>query len=502
MEAKSQLKMGVLLSYTSMVLGYGISIIYTPYMLRKLGVSEYGLYTLVGSIISYLSLLNLGIGASYTRVYYKYIVEKEDRKIDELNGMYLSIFSLISIVALVIGGFFSTKAGILFGSKLTGNEIETAKTLMVILTLNISLTFPRSLFNVYIQANERFVFLKLLQMFNTVMTPVLTVVVLFIGYKSKGIVLITLIMQVITFLGSVIYCKKKLKMKIRFNNFDFKLMKEIFIFSSFIFLNMIIDQINWNVDKLILGRFWGTSIVGVYGIASQLNVYYLSISTTISSLFIPKVNKLVAKGNSDKELTEVFVKIGRIQFLIMMLILSGLYIFGKSFIKMWAGEEYLNAYYILLIIITPVTIPLIQNIGNEIQRAKNKHKFKSKMYLVISVVNLAMSIPLAKYYGGIGAAIGTGVAFLIGSGLIMNVYYHKCLQLDIIYFWKEIGSLFPSLITPFLLGTYVYIKIDLDKLDNFIIFGLIYTAIYFISIFIFGLNNYEKNLIIKLIKRK
>ena len=498
----NQRKAGALLSYASMFLGYGISIIYTPYMLRKLGMSEYGLYTLVASTINYLSLLSLGLGASYMRIHSKYMVKKEYKKIEELNGMYLSIFSLISVIAVIIGGYLSTKTGVLFGSKLTSDEIETAKFLMLILTFNIALTFPESVFNTYIQANERFIFLKLLRMFSTVMKPILIVVVLFMEYKSKGLVLITLIMQVLTFLGSIVYCKKNVNMKIRFNNFDFKLIKEIFIFSSFIFLNMIIDQINWNIDKLILGRFWGTSIVGIYGIASQLNIYYLSISTIISSLFIPKVNKLVAEGHNDRQLTEIFVKIGRIQFSIMMLILSGLYIFGKSFIKMWAGVEYVSAYYILLIIITPVTIPLIQNIGNEIQRAKNKHKFKSKMYLVVSIINISMSIPLAKYYGGIGAAIGTGLAFFIGSGIIMNIYYHKCLQLDIIYFWREISSFFSSLIAPFLFGIYVYMKIDLDNLSNFIIFGLIYTVIYSVSIYIFGLNDYEKNLIIKLIKRK
>ncbi|MEI6856500.1 oligosaccharide flippase family protein [Psychrilyobacter sp.] len=498
----NQRKAGALLSYISMFLGYGISIIYTPYMLRKLGMSEYGLYTLVASTINYLSLLSLGLGASYMRIYSKYSIKKENKKIEELNGMYLTIFSLISVITVIIGVYLSSKAGILFGSKLTSDEIEIARNLMLILTLNIALTFPKSVFTTYIQANERFIFFKLLQMFSTVMTPILVVVVLLIGYKSKGLVLITLIMQILTFLGSVVYCKKNINIKIRFNNFDFKLMKEIFIFSSFIFLNMIIDQINWNIDKIILGRFWGTSAVGIYGIASQLNIYYLSISTTISSVFIPKVNKLVAEGHNNKELTEIFVKIGRIQFSIMMLILSGLYIFGKSFIKMWAGVEYVSAYYILLIIITPVTIPLIQNIGNEIQRAKNKHKFKSKMYLVISIVNLSMSIPLAKHYGGIGAAIGTGLAFFIGSGIIMNIYYHKYLQLDIIYFWKEMSLLFSSLIVPLLFGVYVYIKIDLDILSNFIIFGLIYTAIYSVFIYIFGLNDYEKSLIIKLIKRK
>ena len=47
---------------------------------------------------------------------------------------------------------------------------------------------------------------------------------------------------------------------------------------------MIIDQVNWNVDKFLLGRFRGTVAVAVYGLAAQLNSYYMSLSTAISSV--------------------------------------------------------------------------------------------------------------------------------------------------------------------------------------------------------------------------
>ena len=88
---------------------------------------------------------------------------------------------------------------------------------------------------------------------------------------------------------------KKIENAIYFGSFDLSLMKEMTIFSSYIFINMIIDQINWSVDKFILGRFSGTIAVAVYGLGAQLNQYYISISTAVSNVFIPKVNRMVAK---------------------------------------------------------------------------------------------------------------------------------------------------------------------------------------------------------------
>lgn len=65
----NQLKLGAVLSYVSMGIGYIISIVYTPIMLRLLGQSEYGLYNLVNSVVSYLGLLSFGFGSAYIRYY-------------------------------------------------------------------------------------------------------------------------------------------------------------------------------------------------------------------------------------------------------------------------------------------------------------------------------------------------------------------------------------------------------------------------------------------------
>ena len=97
-------------------------------------------------------------------------------------------------------------------------------------------------------------------------------------------------------------------MQFSFSHFDFPLMKEMTLFSSFIFINMIADQINWNIDKFILGRFYGTIIVAIYGLVAQINSYYLSLSTAISNVFIPRVNKMVAMNCDSDRVNAVVYK--------------------------------------------------------------------------------------------------------------------------------------------------------------------------------------------------
>lgn len=496
----NQLKAGAALSYISMGLGYLVSIIYTPIMLRLLGQSEYGLYNLVASVVAYLGVLNFGFGSAYMRYYSRYKIQDDREKIATLNGMFLIIFSFIGLIAVIAGTMLAMNTEAIFGSELTVTELSRAKILMMILVINLAISFPNIVFTSHITANEKFVFHKLVQMIKIVANPFVVLPLLILGYGSVGMVIATTFLNFTIEVINAVYCIKKLKMRFSFKNFDFKLMREMTVFSSFIFMNLLIDQINWNVDKFILGRFHGTISVAVYGLAAQLNNYYLSISTAISSVFIPRVHRLVATSDNNNELTNLFTRIGRIQFIILSLIASGLIFFGRPFINMWAGKNYDDSYPIVLLLIIPVTIPLIQNIGIEIQRAKNMHKFRSWVYFFIALGNLGLTIPLAKRYGGIGAAIGTASTLIIGNGFIMNWYNHVKVGLDMKFFWKQILRFVPALIAPVLAGILINSIFNLYNIFYFLGFGIIYVIIFCGSIWFVGMNQYEKDLIGKPIR--
>ena len=232
-----------------MILGYIIAIVYTPIMLRLLGQSEYGLYNLVSSVVSYLGLLSLGFGSAYVRFYSRYKVEDNEREIARLNGMFLIILSDIGDIAVFAGSVLVANTERIFGAKLLPEEMKPAKTRMVIMVFNIALSFPASVFNSYITANEKFVFQNLLQMIKVVAHPILVLPVLFMGYRSHGMVVVTTALTILIEISNVIFCLRKLDMRFSFKVFEFTLMKEMTILTTILFTNMIIDHSNWNEYK-------------------------------------------------------------------------------------------------------------------------------------------------------------------------------------------------------------------------------------------------------------
>ncbi len=500
----NQLKAGVLLSYLSVGVGALVSMIYTPIMLRILGQSEYGLYTLAASVVSYLSVLDFGLSSSYIRFYSKYKASDDEEKIANLNGMFLAVFSLLAIIAFISGVVLVLNTGSIFSANLSTSEIRITQKLMMLLVVNVALSLLASVFTSYITANEQYFFQRILNLVKSVASPFLSLAILVLGFSSVGMVIVTVAINLIIDLMYICFCFKKLKMHFVFKKFELKLFKEIAVFSSFIFMNIIVDQINWNVDKFLLGIYQGSAATAVYGVASQLNTYYNQMSTTISSVFVLRVHNLVNQNN-DKDINILFAKVGRIQFFVLGLIISGFVFFGHPFVLKWGGQDYGDSYYIALILMMPATVPLIQNIGIEIQRAKNLHRYRSYVYFAAAILNVILSIPMCKYLSGVGCAIGTALSLIICNGIFMNLFYYKKCNIDIIFFWKNIIKIFPSMLLPIAIGALITKFLNIYNLYNLLIGIIIYTIVYIISIWLFGFNSYEKNLfkapINKIIKR-
>ena len=441
---KSQLKMGALLSYLQMALGVVVGLAYTPVMIRLLGESEYGLYNTVSSTIAFLSILELGFTSGYILYYSRFKKSNDRSAIDRLNGLYMIIFTALGVIALACGLFLSENLHIVFDKGLTAGEYRTARVLMILLTCNLALSLPMSVFISIISAHERFVCLKLVNILRTVMSPMVTLPLLLMGYRSVAMVIVTLAVYAISDAIYIWFVLCRLKERFAFRGIRWKDFSGLFGFTVFIAINLLVDQINWNVDKVLLGRFRGTAAVGVYSVGYTLYTYYQMFSTAISGVFTPRVHRIVNDTREDavlrrRELTDLFVKVGRLQFVVLGLIATGLLFFGKYFIvNIWAGESYRSAYYVLLLLMFPASIAQIQNVGLEIQRALNRHKFRSIAYLLMAIGNFAMSWFLAQEYGAIGCAVGTAVSLVLANGLMINIYYHKRCDVDVIVFWKSI----------------------------------------------------------------
>jgi O-antigen/teichoic acid export membrane protein len=497
----SQLKIGALLSYVILALHNLAGLLYTPFMLRMMGKSEYGLYSIAASIVAYLTILDLGFGNAIVRYTAKYRAENKTEEQYKMFGMFFLLYCGIGLIALAAGGILYWNAENIFDAAMTANELARTKIILALMVFNLAITFPFSLFVSIITAYEQFVFQKVFAIIRIVLNYATMIVLLNLGYKAIAMVVVATIFNLLTLGSNFWYCRHYLKVKLKFAKFQWDFLKEVSIYSFWIFLNAIMDRIYWSTGQFVLGAFAGPAVVAVFAVAISLEHMYMSFSTAISGVFLPKVTAMTVKDSDGKAISDLFIKTGRIQYCVMILVLTGFFLFGRQFIHLWAGVGYDDAYIIAMLFFVPLTIPLIQNIGITILQARNQMKFRCILYFIISLVSLGAQIPLAKYYGGIGCACAIAGALTLGQIIVMNVYYQVRQKINIVGFWIEIikMSFVPAALT--ILTYYVLQNIALDSVLKLVTGIALYLIVYLPLFFMLSMNAYERDLILKPIKK-
>lgn len=493
----NQVRVGAILSYLNMGIGSIIPMFYTPIMLSLLGQDEYGLYKLSSSVTSYLSLISLGIGSALVRYYTKYIANGDKEGEARIFGLFRIIYLVISIITILIGIVLTFSVGFFYKESVNNQEqLFKMQVIVLLLSITTAYNFFCSPYTALISSHEKFLFLQVINILTTIVTPLVNIVFLLMGFKSVGLAVSTLMMSFIIRVIYVLYVRKVIKLKPIYSDLPKHLVKEILVFSMWVFIANIVNQLYNTTDTLIIGAIPALATIGVavYNIGLTFNTMMMNFSLGMLNVLTPKVNKLVFSNSSNTELTDLMIRIGRLQCYIVSLVCTGFISFGQPFILLWAGDGYQDAYWIAIVTMVPACIPLIQNIAMNIIIAKNKHRFRSLTLLFIAFINIVGTILCVNYFGIVGAAVVTGVANLLGTGFIMNWYYWKKIHLEIPRFWKSVVNIY---IGPILMCAITLILsqfIDLYNWATLLMGIIIYFVIFVAYNWLFIMNDYEKNI--------
>jgi len=495
----SEVKSGAVLAYTNVVISNIVALLYTPIVVRILGQGNYGVYKLCDSVVASLSLLSLGFGTAYVRFYARLKVARDDQGIANLNGLYIALFTAVSALACFGGWGLMAASPRLFDSTLSYEEIDLAKTLILIMTGNIVVTFLSSVFSSYILVHERFRWIYSVALLMKILGPLLGVGTLLAGWGAIGAAATVLCISLFSLLWNVVYSVKKLGMKFHLSISGSIHLGEIVVFSAWVFLTQIFNILTDNVPNFILAARAGSVDVAIFAIAFQIRQMFSTLSTALSGVFTPRINTLVANNKGNKSLLQLMIQVGRYQLVLHLMLFGGFLLVGKYFIQIWVGEGYELSYWIAVVLSFVVVVPLIQNIGIQIQQAKNMHKFRSIAYLLSAIGGVIISWLMVPSYGAIGATVGYCFIVVTSTWIAMNWYYHFRIKLDMKVYWQAMMPILGTGVTvtgAFAIVTYVF---PVNSLLHFTVIGGLFSCLYALSIWHFALSLQEKQQLRELI---
>lgn len=494
-----QIKYGSLLSYGMLAINILLGLLYTPWVLKEIGNSYYGIYTLASSLIA-LFLMDFGMSAAVTRFVAKYRAENNIRKINEFVGLtikfYLILLFAIGIALVIV--YLNVDS---IYSNLTLNERSAFKTVFIIASLFVCVCFPVNLCNGILNAFELFLLLKSADLFNKIFTVIFTIIALLLHGGLYALVFINGLFNLLTYLLKVIIVFRKTTVRPIFYSSRWNEIKELFSFTAWTTVSTVSQQMFFNLVPSILAMVTNTFTITVYGFASVIEGYVYNISSAISGFFFSKISRLIVKETNAEKTLPLMIKVGRINQSVITLLIIGLTLLGKEFVNLWLGDDYKDIYYCILFLSTPYLLSASQQIGNSSLVVLNKVRYSAIAGIVAGILNLLLCYFIAGKYGALGACFVTGLVFWMRV-FFMSAIYKSVLKINMIEFYKAchlqllpaaIGGLVTSFLLLRLLPEY-----SASGGYAWILFGgkvILVSIIYFVWMWVLGWNQYEKSLI-------
>ncbi len=489
----SSIKKGAIISYVAIFLNIAITFFYTPWMIKKIGVSDYGLYSLVYSFISYF-ILDFGLHQAIQRFIAKYRAEGSKDKVEKMLGITTRVYLIIdAVIFIVLAVFYFFITDVFTG--LTAVEVERLKGLYIIAGLFSVLSFVFKPMAGAMMAYEYFVEERTLEMINRVGVVFGVCIALYLGADVFALILINGAFALLTSIIKFIVFKRKSKLNIQWNYFGKNELKGIFSFSVWAFGCGLAQRLRLSLVPSLLGVLSNSSEIAIFAIGMSLEGMVYTLSSAINGLFLPTVSRMV-HGNKRDDILNLMVRVGRIQLFIIGIIFSGFFIFGHSFLNLWVGVDFVNVYWVLLLLILSNLVSLTQKIAEDLVYVENRIKETAIRIFACSLLGIIVACVFSPRYGAIGAAVGTAFGLCVYQ-FVINLFYKKQLGINIKLFFLSCHALIiPVLVVVTAIAYYASTFFVIDSWLKLMVGITAYVLVYGMVCH-FLLFNQEEKLLIK-----
>lgn len=423
----SQIIKNVLMNWTAFAATIAVGFLMSPFLVRHLGDSVYGVWVLVGSLAGYLGLLDFGITPSTVKYVAEYRALGDQKSINRLVTTSLTIYSLIGWLTLAVSVVVALFFNKVFDTPLS---FSTAATVVMLTGLNLAITFPASVFVGILRGYQRYDLDSAVTTVSILVRSALTVVLILKGYGIVSLAIIAFTFDMLR-LACLAYWAYRLNpaLEIRRAYFDQAQLKKLSGYSLYAFLMIIGKRLIFFTDAIIIAIFMPVAAITLYSIANRLVTYLLQISETMGVL-TPAASDLGARDDR-AAIKEMLVVSTKYLLLIALPVACVFFVLGDAFIGLWMGDEYTSSAVILSVLTVAVLAHLLEMPAHTILLGLGKHKVVALLTLAQAAANLALSLALVKPYGLLGVAIGTTVPMVAFTAVALVVYVRNCLHIPL-----------------------------------------------------------------------
>ena len=426
MSLKAQAVRNVTATWLGLLVHAVVGFLLSPFILHRLGDDAFSLWVLVFAVTGYFGLLDFGIRSSIVKYTAKFLAADDTDQLSRYLSTSLGFYCVIAVVILPVtaAGFFYLP--VLF--KVSDSVLFSARILFLLAGTSVALTFPLSVFAGALEGAQKFSWLQLSQIGVVVVRALLIVGALVRGGGLLTIGVITVAMNLLSYLIFTGMALRTLPIRLSPRLIDAKTFRKMAAYGVFAFAILAAEKLRFQSDPMVIGAILSSSAITSFSIAARLVEYASYTVRSMSQIFTPMSSQFHAVGDLGR-LRRTFVAGNRASALIIFPICIAFVILGKSIIEAWVGSKYIPSYSILVLLIIPRALYLAQSTSIRILLGMGRHRVLASVLLIEGGANLILSLLLTRRFGIAGAAWGTAIPLACTS--LFFLPQHLCRLLNI-----------------------------------------------------------------------
>jgi O-antigen/teichoic acid export membrane protein len=455
--------LGSVLSVLNVALTTLVGFFLMPFLVHRLGDRMYGYWALVGAVLGYYGILDLGISPAVSFQFAKAIGGRDNDAPNRILSTAVVAFSGLGVIAFLLTLIAAALCGFFISDK---QDVILFRLVLLLVGLGFAFGFPGRAFMGGLYAHLRNDLVSIIGMAVLVLRTLLIVALIFRGEGIVGLAVVSLITEVASYVASYAMLRRiHPGLRISFQLADRATFRELFSYGQYSMIIRIGDQFRFAVDGWTVAALVGIGAVAHYTIASRLSGYFLTFILSAVGLLQSLFSQLLGEKNF-VGIRRVLQLGTRVAAVLSTVVAVSFVLYGRKFIQAWMGAEYLDAYIPAVILIAAIYCDLAQQPSVTYLLGVSQHRYLAIQTLLEGIANLVLSIYWGRTYGMVGVSMGTLVPMFVAKVILQPIYVCRSAGLSLWdYYIKDLGL---GILTPALAALVLWFfslrRISLDNL--------------------------------------
>ena len=428
-----------------------VGLLVLPFNIAHLGKAAYGLWMLTASITAYFSVLDLGYSGAIVKFVAQYRAKRDVRALNEVLSTTFYLFATLGAVAYLVAIVVAVYLDRIF--HLTPDQVHLGRIVLLVISVNVSAGMACSVFGGVINGFQRYDLNNVVGTASTVVSAIINVVVLSLGYGLIELVVATTIVRVMTY---SIYRANAYRvfpgLRLRLRSFSRARLREVTMFSVYMALIDWANKLNYSVDALVIGVFLNTSAVAVWSVGQRLAETSQRLTNQLNDVLFPTVVDNDASSRLAR-LQSIFLIGTRLSLATVVPIGGALMLMATPLVQAWVGPDFAGS----AIVVQLLALTVIMRVGNAtastVLKGAGRHRLLSVCSVVTALVNLSLSVAIVGRLGLTGVALGTLVP--VGVAAIFVVFPAACRRVELPVQRVLAEAVWPAVWPAAVMGAYV-----------------------------------------------